>query len=99
MIVNGSLSRKLSLSMSKVTIRQVSALLTSYRFRLACIRIPFQSWDFAAENKVDNLLWQAHMDVNGVYRTVHKNFPSELVVKKRNFEKCYTTFISTSQLF
>ena len=73
--------------------------LTRYSFRLACMKIPFSSWEFATEKKIDNLLWDIHTKVVSLYRTVLRKLPSEMRVRKRNTEKCYREFISTARLF
>ncbi|KIW97251.1 uncharacterized protein Z519_02643 [Cladophialophora bantiana CBS 173.52] len=73
------------------------------KFRSACQDFLFIDFRAAAEKKVEDHLWNAHMKVNSKFRQYLANFREgegkKKVVERRKAEKLYLEFIKSSQRF
>ncbi|EXJ72314.1 uncharacterized protein A1O5_04818 [Cladophialophora psammophila CBS 110553] len=73
------------------------------KFRSACQDFLFIDFRAAAEKKVEDRLWNAHMKVNSKFRQYLANFREgegkKKVVERRKVEKLYLEFIKSSQRF
>ncbi|ORY69927.1 uncharacterized protein BCR38DRAFT_481086 [Pseudomassariella vexata] len=68
--------------------------------RLACMRLIFHDFDYAAGKDVESVLWQAHTHLNGEYRRILSRLGSQAqAVQKRKVDKLYRDFLKTSQSF
>ncbi|KAI1131489.1 hypothetical protein F5Y10DRAFT_59059 [Nemania abortiva] len=82
------------------TTRFEEAEQTMAEFRLACMKVIFQDFEYAVEKKVENFLWQSHIFLNSEYRKAlgRLNAPSQ-VVQRRKLDKLYRGFLKTSEQF
>ncbi|KAI0400879.1 hypothetical protein F4802DRAFT_468504 [Xylaria palmicola] len=73
---------------------------TIAEYRLACLKVIFQDFEYAVTKKVEYSLWHCHISMNGEYRKIlsRLNNPSQ-VVQKRKLEKLYRGFLKTSEQF
>ncbi|KAF6824631.1 Protein SMG7 [Colletotrichum plurivorum] len=67
--------------------------------RLACINVIFHAFEYAATEKVDGNLWQAHALINSEYRKTLARLKSPQHVTKRKLDKMYGNFLKTAQSF
>lgn len=68
--------------------------------RLACVQTIFIDFEYATEEKTENMLWTLHTSVNSEYRRVlGKLKGNSHAVGKRKVEKMYHNFLRIAQKF
>lgn len=68
--------------------------------RLACVQTIFLDFEYAAEEKTENVLWTLHTMVNSEYRrTGGKLKGNAHAVEKRKVDKMYQNFLRIAQKF
>jgi hypothetical protein len=68
--------------------------------RLSCVQTIFLDFEFAAEEKTENVLWTLHTSVNSEYRRALGRLKGNAhVVEKRKVEKMYQNFLRIAQKF
>ncbi|KAI2466022.1 hypothetical protein F4781DRAFT_434844 [Annulohypoxylon bovei var. microspora] len=73
---------------------------TIAEFRLACMNVVANDFEYAVGKQVEYHLWQAHVNLNGEYRKVMSRLLSQnQVVVRRKLEKQYRGFLKISQSF
>ncbi|KAI1812034.1 hypothetical protein GGS20DRAFT_587886 [Poronia punctata] len=73
---------------------------TIAEFRLACLQVIINDFEYAVGKKVEHSLWQCHTFLNGEYRRAlgRLNTQSQ-VVQRRKLDKLYRTFLKISEKF
>ncbi|KAI1393410.1 uncharacterized protein F4822DRAFT_384563 [Hypoxylon trugodes] len=73
---------------------------TMAEFRLACLNVIANDFEYAVDKNVEVFLWQAHTFLNSEYRKVMSRLLSQnQVVVRRKLEKLYRQFLRLSQSF
>lgn len=75
-------------------------LLTSSRFRLACVQTVFLDFEYAVKENTEELLWNLHTSINSEYRRILGRLKtSSHAVERRKTEKLYSNFLRIAQQF
>ncbi|KAI0393677.1 hypothetical protein F5Y17DRAFT_466756 [Xylariaceae sp. FL0594] len=93
-------SLKKERSTTQYTTRFQDAEATIAEFRLACLQVIINDFEYAVRKKVETCLWQCHTFLNGEYRRAlgRLNTPKQ-AVQKRKLDKLYRAFLKTSEKF
>lgn len=69
---------------------------------MTCERTQFSDFDYATQQGVDGVLWDAHSMINSRYRKIHaklKASEQKKAVERRKWEKRYADFLKKSQFY